>query len=137
MDLGEKRAQQRKTGLPCLTGTCLTRADKPLQPQQIGNLVQARRLEDLRRDNIGIHVGSGATVLEIATLLGLSLPGDTYGRPAVCHSIAELVDRRSLVRTREAPLVSFAVGRDVLEVLRTELLDRLDDLTIATGVAHR
>merc|ERR1712174_29802 len=116
---------------------CETSPIKPLQPQNLANLLQARCLEDLRRDNIGIHVGSRATVLEIATLLGLRLPGDANGSAAVCHAIAELVDWCSLVRTCEAPLVSSAVDCDVLEVLLPELLDRIDDLPEATGVAHR
>merc|ERR1711933_593087 len=83
--------------------------DKSLQPQKMLNLVQACCLEDLRCDNVGIHVGSGATVLEITALLGLRLPGDADGRPAVCHAIAELVDRCCLVRACEAPLVPFAI----------------------------
>merc|ERR1712151_469112 len=134
---GETRPFKRgRQGCPDTHGRALqTMPDKPLQP--LSNLVQARCLEDLRRDNIGVHVRSGATVLEITTLLGLGLPGDAYGRPAIGYAIAELVDRCSLVCTSEAPLVSFAVGRDVLGMLCPELLDRGDDLPVAIGLAHR
>merc|ERR1719384_2984922 len=101
-----------------------------------GHDVEASCLEDLGRDHVGIHVRGWAAVLEVALSICLCGAWNAHRRPAVGHTVAELVDGRRLVGSSQAPLVASAVDLDVLEVLLLEVLDRLDDLGPPAIGAH-
>merc|ERR1712066_18116 len=98
--------------------------------------IDAGSLEDLGGDDIGIHVGGGATVLEISALLRLRGARNPDRCTTVRDPVAELVDRGGLVRAGQPPLISLAICLDVLHVLLAQLLDRADDLPVATSGAH-
>lgn len=85
------------------------------------------RGHDLARDEVRIRVRARPAVLEVPASLRLRVPPDAYGRAAVGHAEAELVDARGLELAGEAQLVPLAVDGDVLLVLRPELVYRLLD----------
>mmetsp|Transcript_15425 Transcript_15425/g.46307 ORF Transcript_15425/g.46307 Transcript_15425/m.46307 type:complete len:503 (-) Transcript_15425:790-2298(-) len=104
---------------------------------------QHARLHDLAGDDVRVHVGRRAAVLEVAALLLLGHARDAHGAAAVGDAVRELGDRRRLVRTRQAALVVLAardvVRGNVLVLLarRAEALHRFEDDRIAARRAHR
>merc|ERR1719378_514048 len=85
-------------------------------------------VEDLRRHDVRVHVGGRPPVLKVTTAVGLRGAGDPHRSATVRNAVAELVDRRRLVRAGEPPFVALAVGLDVVRVLLPELLDGGDDI---------
>merc|ERR1719411_669374 len=55
-------------------------------------------LRNFRGDEVGVHVGGGPPVLEVALAIGLRRVGDPHRRPAVGDAVRELLDRGRLVR---------------------------------------
>merc|ERR1712187_654199 len=86
-------------------------------PVEAMSLLKHCGLENLRGDDIGVHVGCRAAVFEVAATILFSCGGDAHGGPTITDTIAELVDRSSLMQTREPPLISSAIHTDVLLVL--------------------
>ena len=80
-------------------------------------LAAAHRVGDETRDDVRVHVGVRAPVLDVALLVDLDLPRDAHRRAAVGDAVAELVPRRGLVQTGEPVLDLGAVVLDVLDRL--------------------
>src|SRR5262245_39531232 len=95
----------------------------------------AHRVGDEARHHIGIHVGVGPAVLDVALAVDLDLPRDANRRTAVGDAVAELVPRRGLVQPGEASLDAEAVVLDVLDRLLPERFARSDDRFVR--LAHR
>ena len=81
------------------------------------------RVEDHRGHDVRIHVRRRAAVLEVAALVGLDRARDTDRAAAVGDAVAEVVDRRGLVRAGQPALVALAIGGDVLGVLGAKFAD--------------
>merc|ERR1719313_1107514 len=92
--------------------------------------LETARLHNHLRDNVRVHVRRRAAVLEVAVLIGLGVPGNPHRATAVRHAVGELVDRSSLVRPCQAPLVTLAVRFDVLLMLRAKLLNGGNDNSV-------
>merc|ERR1719197_201407 len=98
--------------------------------------VDASRLEYFRRDHIRVHVGGGATILEIPAAVSLCRAWDAHRSSTVGHTIAELVDGCRLMRSSETTLVTSSIDANVFLVLLAQLFDCGDDLCVAALVAH-
>src|SRR5689334_10904369 len=59
------------------------------------------RVGDEARHDVGVHVGVGPAVLDVALAVDLDLPRDADRRTAVGDAVAEFVPGRGLVQTRE------------------------------------
>ena len=94
---------------------------------RILRLSKSRGLEEQTRDDVGVHVGGGAAVLEIAATLVLGLVRDAHGGAAVSDAVFEFIDGAGFVKTGETKLVVFAVGRDVLLVGRGEAFNLIQN----------
>ena len=82
------------------------------------------------------YVRRRTAVLEVTAAVSLSLATNTDTAAAVGDTVRELIDRGGLELAGEAELVALSVGRDVLVVLGSELVDRLLDLLEPSLLAH-
>lgn len=64
-------------------------------------------------DLVGVGVGGGTTVLEVAVALGGALAGNPDGRATVGNAPCERVDSTSLMSTGKTELVALTIDEDV------------------------
>ena len=74
----------------------------------IALLVETTGLDHDSRDLVGVAVGGGSPVLEVALLLLSHAAGDPDGAAPVGHAGREVVDGGSLVETGQTTLVVLA-----------------------------
>mmetsp|Transcript_43905 Transcript_43905/g.110679 ORF Transcript_43905/g.110679 Transcript_43905/m.110679 type:complete len:229 (+) Transcript_43905:48-734(+) len=98
--------------------------------------VEDGRLDELGGDHVGVNVGGGAAVLEVALACPIHVTADADRRATVGNTPGELVDGGSLVETSQTTLVSSTVHSDVLLVFLGQLLNGLLDDLQAAVVAH-
>lgn len=72
-------------------------------------------------DLVGVGIGGGTAVLEVAVALGGTLAGDTDGRATVGDAPCERVDGAGLVPAGETELVALAVDEDVYVYVRISI----------------
>mmetsp|Transcript_2902 Transcript_2902/g.8567 ORF Transcript_2902/g.8567 Transcript_2902/m.8567 type:complete len:350 (+) Transcript_2902:106-1155(+) len=93
-------------------------------------------LHDLGRGGVGLDVGGGPAVLEVATALPVRVSGNADRAPAIRDAVFELLDGAGFVQAREAVGVPLAVDGDVLCVLERHLVTAGDDVLDAACLAH-
>src|SRR5947207_1502295 len=97
--------------------------------ETLRNLGLAHRVGDEAGHDVGVHVGVGATIFDIALLVLRDLPRDADRRATVGHAVFELGPVRRLVLAGEAVFGPDAVARDVLHrfTRRAQRFARIDD----------
>jgi hypothetical protein len=94
-----------------------------VEPEDVGALdLSEHSLSDDSGELVRVAVGSGATVLEVALVLGGDGAGDAHGGAAVGDAPGELVVGGGLVLARHAQVVVLAVDAHVLLLAARELL---------------
>jgi hypothetical protein len=88
-------------------------------------------------NDIRVHVGRRASILEITIPIGLSGAGNTARATSVGNTVRELIDGSSFMLSCETALVTSTVGCDVFGVLLAKLLQSSFDDRKSTRLAHR
>lgn len=101
------------------------------------DLSHQRRAAQHLRDAVGVAVGRRSAVLQVAIAIFAHLPRNPDAGAAVGDSGRELVQTRRLVPSRQSALIVFplfrVVGLDVFQVLQSQLLDGLVDVSANKG----
>lgn len=104
-------------------------------------LIQADGAQYGLHNGVGIAVGAGATILEVALAVAVDAARNAYAAATVSHAGAEVVDRARFVLAGQAAGVVLAllgiVGANVTLMALGELGDGLLDFLDAAVFAHR
>lgn len=90
-------------------------------------------------DDVGVDVGGGASVLDVALSVGVhGLGGDSHGGGSVSGAVGELVEAGGLVDACQPLVVVLAVELHVHQVPGLELLHHVVDVVHAfAALSHR
>mmetsp|Transcript_103076 Transcript_103076/g.142640 ORF Transcript_103076/g.142640 Transcript_103076/m.142640 type:complete len:342 (+) Transcript_103076:159-1184(+) len=116
-------------------GECLGELDRGSLDIEFG-IALLNSVEDHAGDNVRVHVGGRAAVLQVAVAVGVSGARYADGAATVGNAVREPVDGRSFVLAGEAALVALAIRGDVLSMLGSEAANGLLDHRVATLLAH-
>jgi hypothetical protein len=94
------------------------------------------RLHDDASYPVGVGVGGGTAILEVAVAVGGSLTGNADTAAAVGDAVGKLVDGASLVAASETTLVALTVHGNVLEVAALKLLESSLNVRHTALVTH-
>lgn len=93
-------------------------------------------MHELGADDVGVAVGGGAAIFEVAAAVFFGVAANADRAAAVGNTVAEFVHARSLESAGHAELVALAVHAHVLDVLGGELVDGGLDDGESSGFPH-
>jgi len=91
---------------------------------------------DLSSNKVRIGIGTGPSVLEVTTSLGLGIPSNSHTSSTVGNTEGEIVNASSLELSSQTQLVALSVNGNVFLVLGTQLVNSLSDDFNSTSLTH-